>query len=613
MTRSASRGIRTYVLTAVTALAVPVAMGATLTVPGDYPTIQAAIDASVDGDVVEIADGTYTGVGNKNLDFDGKAITVRSASGDPATCIIDCEQDGRGFYFHSGEGADSIVEGLTITEGRADDGGGVCCDDNSSPTFKNCMIANCTVTRIGGKGGGFCCIESDPTLIGCTISENDAIPGGHGGGFYCERGSPSFVGCAILGNSANFDGGGLCCKFGEPTLTDCVIAGNTGRFIGGGLSLMASSAALTDCTISGNSCTDSSGGAVYQSSDDRSTFYNCTISENEAKGTGGAIYCSGGSPRIINCLIQANSSNNYHGGGVACLGASTLLLSNCTIRGNKAHYDGGGVYCHHSSPSITNCIISANSAGYGGGGVACASIGAPLFRNCTIIGNEADVGGAAYVFNYTMKPTFAGCILWGNAPEELCLVDTDSPVLVHCAVEGGWPGDGNIDADPLFVQEPTPGLDGEWGTEDDDYGDLRLQATSPCIDAGTNHYPARDVLDFDEDDCRTEPVPIDLDGNARFWDDPNTPDTGQGTAPLVDMGAYEFGATDEIPPAPCAADCNCDGSVDFDDIDPLVAAFAGEGSYLSQYPDCIWMNADCNNDGFVDYDDIDPFVALLGQ
>jgi hypothetical protein len=95
----------------IAALAIAPAHADTLHVPGDYATIQAAIDAAVDGDVVEIADGTYTGAGNKNLDFGGRAITVRSAAGDPTFCIIDCEDDGRGFYFHSDEGPDSIVSG----------------------------------------------------------------------------------------------------------------------------------------------------------------------------------------------------------------------------------------------------------------------------------------------------------------------------------------------------------------------------------------------------------------------------------------------------------------------------------------------------------------------
>jgi hypothetical protein len=83
-------------------------------VPAEYATIQEAIDACVDGDVVSIADGVYAGAGNVFLRFDGRAITVRSENG-PENCIIDCEHTTPfGFYFGSGEGPDSVVEGLTI-------------------------------------------------------------------------------------------------------------------------------------------------------------------------------------------------------------------------------------------------------------------------------------------------------------------------------------------------------------------------------------------------------------------------------------------------------------------------------------------------------------------
>jgi hypothetical protein len=106
------------VVCAFVALCVASAAATERHVPGEYATIQAAIDACVAGDEVIIADGTYTGTGNKNLDFKGLAITIRSASGDPATCIIDCEGSGRGFYFHSGETAESGVRGLTIQNGN---------------------------------------------------------------------------------------------------------------------------------------------------------------------------------------------------------------------------------------------------------------------------------------------------------------------------------------------------------------------------------------------------------------------------------------------------------------------------------------------------------------
>jgi hypothetical protein len=108
---------------------------------GDYPTIQAAIDAAVAGDVIELTDGLFLGAGNRDIDYQGKAITVRSASDDPESCVIDCQgsfaDPHRGFYFHSGEGSDSIVRGITITHGSTLDtcpgchGGGIYCTESS--------------------------------------------------------------------------------------------------------------------------------------------------------------------------------------------------------------------------------------------------------------------------------------------------------------------------------------------------------------------------------------------------------------------------------------------------------------------------------------------------
>ena len=86
----------------------------------DFDTIQAVIDDANDGDTVLVAAGTYTGDGNRDIDFAGKAITVKSENG-PQTCIIDCQgsedDPHRGFYFHSGEEANSVIEGFTITGG----------------------------------------------------------------------------------------------------------------------------------------------------------------------------------------------------------------------------------------------------------------------------------------------------------------------------------------------------------------------------------------------------------------------------------------------------------------------------------------------------------------
>ena len=122
--------------------------GRTLRVPSQYSTIQAGINAAVNGDTVLVADGTYTGEGNKNLDFGGRAIVVMSENG-PDSCVIDCERAGRGFYFHSNETRNSVVQGFTIIHGYVSStplpsyfGGGIYCG-NSSPTIARCYILEC--------------------------------------------------------------------------------------------------------------------------------------------------------------------------------------------------------------------------------------------------------------------------------------------------------------------------------------------------------------------------------------------------------------------------------------------------------------------------------------
>ena len=182
-------------------------------VPGDQPTIQAGIDAAVDGDRVLVADGTYTGDGNKDLDFGGKAITVTSENGAEKT-IIDCEYDGRGFYFHSGETEESVVSGFTIKNGSASPGsGGGISLENSSPTIEGNIIKNNRAVY----GGGISCKESSPTIQNNEIIGNSAdkskisLPSPTGGGIYLSNSSPTIVNNTISGNSSKSKGGGISC------------------------------------------------------------------------------------------------------------------------------------------------------------------------------------------------------------------------------------------------------------------------------------------------------------------------------------------------------------------------------------------------------------------
>ena len=128
------------------ALAVP--CGArTITVdddgPAEFTRIQDAIDDSNDGDVIIVSDGVYTGNGNRDMDYVGRAITLQSENG-PENCIIDCQASPsdrhRAFYFHNGEGPNSVLDGFTIKNGCAYNGGAIKCRLPGGPIIRNCII-----------------------------------------------------------------------------------------------------------------------------------------------------------------------------------------------------------------------------------------------------------------------------------------------------------------------------------------------------------------------------------------------------------------------------------------------------------------------------------------
>ena len=200
--------------------------------PADYSTIQAAIDASTNGDVVLVAPGTYTGDGNRDIDFKGKAITVKSEKG-PRSCIIDCQASRydrhRGFYFHNKESRDSVLDGFTITGGNKESGAGIVCFYRSSPTIRNCVI----VGNVGNVGAGICLGDSDALVSNCIIAgnlvrvESALFNDVGGGGLSCAIGHPVVQNCTIYGNQSGF-GGGVQCRDGRTTavFVNCILAGN---------------------------------------------------------------------------------------------------------------------------------------------------------------------------------------------------------------------------------------------------------------------------------------------------------------------------------------------------------------------------------------------------
>ena len=213
------------------------ALATVYNVPDDYSSIQDAINACIDGDAVVIMPGTYY---EHDISLGGRKITVSGSNPDDAgvvgNTIIDCDGDGRGFVFSLGETADSVVTGLTITNGNAFTvggvGGGIYCYNNSSPTISKCVI---TGNEAGLFGGGIAVGNSgsSPWIVGCIITANTANIGG--GGVYCTSGSPIIENCIIAGNYASRGGGIYSHNPGEPVIGNCTISGNRGSVLAGGL------------------------------------------------------------------------------------------------------------------------------------------------------------------------------------------------------------------------------------------------------------------------------------------------------------------------------------------------------------------------------------------
>lgn len=200
------------------------------------------------------------------------------------------------------------------------------------------------------------------------------------------------------------------------------------------------------------------------------------------------------------------------GAGIRCGSGAAAIVKDCIIKGNRVEFDGGGIGIGSASPTFINCVIVGNSATGGGGAINVFNNSNATFINCTISGNTSPQG-AVLLGGANPTATFVNCIVYGNQAPQAIRVAAGTANVSYSDIEGGFSGAGNIDADPLFV--------------DPSNGDYSIGAGSPAIDAGNN-------------DAVPSGVTEDIAGNDRFVDDPATQDTGHGSAPIVDMGAYEF-------------------------------------------------------------------------
>lgn len=447
----------------------------------DACDLQEALTKAAEGSEIWVASGVYT------------PITTTTEE-DPCLATFQLKAGVRLYGGFVGDEtvleARDFVVNVTVLSGDIDgndsvDADGVVTDTKTITGTNACHV-------ITSRG-----LTETAVLDGFTITAGNAVEShGWGGGIYNDYSNPTLTNITVSGNSANYSGGGMYNFYSDPMLTNIIISGNFASQYAGGMYNEYSDPILTNVTFSGNSTSGDGGGMYNELSSPTLTYvvFKDNFTEYESSGEGGGMYNSHHSnPTLTNVIFSGNSARN--GGGMDNF-LNSLTLTNVIFSGNSAQGAGGGMKNFTSSLTLTNVTFGGNSAQDAGGGVY----------------NDSE-----------SNLVLTNCILWGNvAPENGQIFNNNdaTSILNYSLVQGGCPDDSACDehlltGDPCFV---------------DADGDLHLQGNSPAIDAGNN--TATGLIG----------ITSDLDGKPRFMDVPIITDTGYGTPPIVDLGAYEYDA-----------------------------------------------------------------------
>ena len=411
-------------------------------------TIQRAIQlaqATTESDTVHVAAASYS----ENIDiyssitlyggYPSNGGTMR----DPATNVTTIDGRNSGIVVTIDNENNVVLDGFVIQNGDVNGrGGGIDIENCSSVTIHNNIVTNNTAR--GDWGGGIAVIDSSVTITSNTIQNNQCV-----------------------GN--NSYGGGI--SFYENctgTVSGNTITGNTAGSGGGGMMIDGANLSIANNQINNNTVTSGSGGGLYISDCTSLTITGNTISNN-----------------IL-------SSESRLGAGIMCSN-STVQIRRNFIQNNRGADWGGGINIYNADGFIVNNVISGNQANQNGGGVICAQISNAQIINNTIVNNTASSGGGVYIES-SSTATATNTIVRGNSSPQLW--DAGAFAVTYSDIQGGYPGTGNINSDPLFIGG----------------SDYRLISSSPCIDSGTS----------------SEAPATDISGTPR--------PQGQG----YDMGAYEY-------------------------------------------------------------------------
>jgi len=512
-------------------------------VPADQPTIQAGIIAASTGDTVLVAEGTYF----ENISFYGKAITVASnfiVDGDTNhinNTIIDGSQPVNPDFasvvsFTTGEDTTSIISGFTITGGTglldatipARLGGGIVCINAGAKIIHNKIIANEVDHQSAAFGAGICCtmyVQSKWIVIEHNViadNSNHAVDViAQGGGIYIGENTGDNIELrarvshnTIENNSCycdqyRADGGGIKIEgsdgvnsilyFNDNLVKNNYIRGTSTR--GAGLCGISAGADITNNVFTDNYIDETSvqfrGAAIcFKYPYHRVNIINNQISNNSVplnySDCFGAVSMMDGyeTPVIVDMNLFTNNVG-YWGGGFYSRRCYNLIISNNVFTDNLA-YKGGALASKHNSTDTLN---------------------RPLIVNNTFTGNTANnAGGAIRFYGESGVPVIFNCIFWENqAPlGKDILNESNLDMVISYSdidtddISGLWNGEGNINEDPLFIDDTL----------------FHIDDASPCFNAGT------DIIEIDGVNYNCPDM--DFEGEPR-------PSYGG-----VDIGADEF-------------------------------------------------------------------------
>ncbi|MCU7241951.1 MAG: cadherin domain-containing protein [Microcystis aeruginosa WS75] len=542
-----------------------------------YTSLQDALAAAQSGDKIWVAGGTYKpttgtdrtatftlknnveiygGFAGTETSFSQRNVStnVTTLSGDIGT--VNNTADNVYHVVTSNSPANTaILDGFTISGGNANGstnqniGGGIYIIV-SNPILRNLIIENNNATSSGG--GLYNTSSANYLLINSTFRNNTSASGG---AIYNAGSSPTLTDVTFTNNAATSQGGAIFNNGGTPIFNNTTFSNHTAASSGGAIYNASSNAVFNTATFTSNTSSTGSGGAIFNTGSNAtfntvtftsntsstgsggaiynetslSTLNNVTFSQNRATNSGGAIF----NTSSISNITQGSFQQNRAGAGGAIYNSSSynsslpISLTNVSFILNIADSDSGGAIYNTNGNNLQliNTTFSRNNAvGQGGAIYQIANLNGGLsttITNSTFSGNAASSGSALfYGGSFVNFANLRNSIIWGNGGTPI--VNNGSITTTYSIVQGGFTGTGNLNVDPLFVDAIND--------------DLRLQSTSPAINAGNNASLPADARDLDGDSNITEAIPLDIARNPRV----------NGTN--VDMGAFEFTPPVNQPP-----------------------------------------------------------------